>query len=81
VTHGFWVPALGIKVDANPGSITTLSVVPNKLGVYDIRCVELCGLNHSAMITKAYVVTDAQFLQWLKAQPAAQPVSVATVKN
>ena len=81
VTHGFWVPSLGVKVDANPGAITTLSVIPNKLGVYDIRCVELCGLNHSAMITKAYVVTEKQFLTWLKAQPASQPVATATVKN
>jgi len=81
VTHGFWVPSLGIKVDANPGTVTTLSVIPNKLGWYDIRCVELCGLNHSAMITKAHVVSDKEFLQWLKNQPASPAAITTSVQN
>ena len=47
----FWIVQMGIKVDANPGTTTETSVVPDKLGVFDIRCAELCGLLHADMET------------------------------
>jgi cytochrome c oxidase subunit 2 len=58
---------MGIKVDANPGEVTTTSVVPNKLGVFDVRCAELCGLLHADMETNAHVVTAEAFSSWLTA--------------
>jgi cytochrome c oxidase subunit 2 len=67
VVHSFWVVQMGIKVDANPGEVTATSVVPNKLGVFDVRCAELCGLLHAEMETSAHVVTAEAFSSWLTA--------------
>ena len=65
VIHSFWVVQMGIKVDANPGETTLTSVVPNKLGVFDIRCAELCGLLHADMETSAHVVKSDAFASWV----------------
>jgi cytochrome c oxidase subunit 2 len=67
VIHSFWVVQLGIKVDANPGEMTQTSVVPDRLGRFDIRCAELCGLLHADMETYAHVVKPDSFAGWLRA--------------
>lgn len=67
VIHSFWIVQMGIKVDANPGEITTTSVTPNKLGTFDVRCAELCGLLHADMETNAHVVNAASFSSWITA--------------
>jgi cytochrome c oxidase subunit II len=67
VIHSFWVVRMGIKVDANPAEITQTNVVPDKLGTFDIRCAELCGLLHADMETSAHVVSRADFTRWLEA--------------
>ena len=66
VVHNFWVVELGIKVDANPGAVTNTGVVPNKLGTYNIRCAELCGLHHAYMETTITVVTAEQYEAWIR---------------
>jgi cytochrome c oxidase subunit 2 len=65
VIHSFWVVQMGIKVDANPGQTTKTSVTPDKLGTFDVRCAELCGLRHADMETSAHVVSTADFSSWL----------------
>lgn len=65
VIHSFWVVQLGIKVDANPGEITKTSVLPDKIGTYDVRCAELCGLLHADMETHAHVVSSSAFRSWV----------------
>lgn len=67
VIHSFWVVQMGIKVDANPGEVTTTSVTPNKLGTFDVRCAELCGILHADMETNAHVVTSTAFDSWIAA--------------
>jgi cytochrome c oxidase subunit 2 len=67
VIHSFWVVEMGIKIDANPGVITTTSVTPNKLGTFNVRCAELCGLLHADMETNAHVVSTTDFAAWVKA--------------
>jgi cytochrome c oxidase subunit 2 len=67
VVHSFWVVQMGIKVDANPGEVTKTSVLPNKIGVFDVRCAELCGLLHANMETNAHVVSAADFAAWVSA--------------
>ncbi len=69
VVHGFWIVQMGIKVNANPGVITTTSVTPDKIGTYNMRCTEICGLNHAFMMTKVHVLSDADFQKWLASQP------------
>lgn len=72
VVHSFWLVQMGAKVDANPGEITTVSVTPDKLGTYIVRCAELCGIYHAYMDAPVHVVSDAAFQSWLKAHSGAQ---------
>ena len=66
VIHSFWVVELGVKIDANPGAITNTGVTPNKLGNFNIRCAELCGMHHAYMETQIQVVTQEQFDSWVR---------------
>jgi cytochrome c oxidase subunit 2 len=68
VIHSFWIVQMGVKVDANPGATTNIQVVPDKLGVFDVRCAELCGLLHADMETSAHVVKSDDFATWITAQ-------------
>ncbi len=65
VIHSFWIVQMGVKVDANPGEVTTIQTTPDRVGTFDVRCAELCGLLHADMETTAHVVTAAQFNAWL----------------
>lgn len=69
VTHGFWIANMGVQVDANVGTITTIHTTPDKLGTFDIRCTQFCGLNHAFMVTEGHVLTSSQFTSWLASQP------------
>ena len=71
VTHGFYPVQLGVQIDANPGFTTLISSTPNKLGRFDVRCSQLCGLYHPYMYTHGVVVTNSQFLSWLRSQGAS----------
>lgn len=68
VKHSFWIVQMGIKVDANPGYKTEILVTPNKLGIFDIRCAELCGLLHAYMQNQAHVVSEAEYVDWITRQ-------------
>ncbi|MTA79829.1 MAG: cytochrome c oxidase subunit II [Actinobacteria bacterium] len=68
VKHSFWIVQMGIKVDANPGYTTETAVTPNKIGVFDLRCAELCGLLHAYMQNKVYVVSQADYDAWVAKQ-------------
>lgn len=66
VIHDFWIVELGVKIDANPGAVTNTGVTPNKLGTFNIRCAELCGLHHAYMETQIKVVTPQEFDAWVR---------------
>ena len=72
VIHSFWVPEMGIKVDANPGMTTTTQTIPDRLGVFHVKCAELCGLLHADMETNAHVVSTADFAGWVATQGGSQ---------
>jgi cytochrome c oxidase subunit 2 len=66
VIHSFWIVQMGIKIDANPGYVTQTEVTPNKIGTYDLRCAELCGLLHANMQRKIHVVSQADYNAWIQ---------------
>lgn len=67
VLHGFGLAALGIAIDANPGEwVKTPTVTPNKVGDFEVRCIELCGLYHTFMWAPVKVVSPARFADWVK---------------
>jgi len=65
VNHSFWPVQLGIKVDANAVATTVVHTTPNKLGVIDVKCAELCGLYHAYMETSGQVMTQSDFDAWV----------------
>ncbi|RPI48384.1 MAG: cytochrome c oxidase subunit II, partial [Chloroflexi bacterium] len=73
VIHSFWVPEFRIKQDAVPGRWTELRVTPTETGDYRVRCAELCGYAHAAMIARVVVVEPAAFEAWLQGIGVAQP--------
>jgi cytochrome c oxidase subunit II len=69
VLHGFSIRALGVRVDANPGEVTTTPIVtPTDIGTYQVNCVELCGLYHSYMWADVNVVSTSTFNSWITSQ-------------
>ena len=69
VLHGFSILSLGVRVDANPGQVTTTSnVTPTQTGSYAVRCVEICGLFHSYMWQAVKVVSATEFNAWIVSQ-------------
>ena len=68
VIHSFWAYQLGVKADANPGVDNVAFVKPTKLGTFDVRCAELCGIWHGYMYDKGHVVTPSEFSTWIAQQ-------------
>lgn len=66
VIHSFWIPEMGIKVDANPEVTTETSTTPDLVGAFNVRCAELCGLNHSYMQTTVNVMSQDDFDSWVR---------------
>ncbi|GAB3097274.1 cytochrome c oxidase subunit II [Aestuariicella hydrocarbonica] len=69
VLHNFAVPQFRVKMDAVPGLVSSLWFTPEKIGRFDILCMELCGIAHHTM--RGFVVVDSEtdFQQWLSQQP------------
>nr|YP_010963427.1 cytochrome c oxidase subunit II [Lefroyothrips lefroyi]WNL54542.1 cytochrome oxidase subunit II [Lefroyothrips lefroyi] len=49
VIHSFSIPELGIKIDAIPGRLNSVTFQVTKPGVYYGQCAEICGTGHSFM--------------------------------
>ncbi len=68
VIHSFWVPEFRVKQDALPGGkefIRELRITPNETGIYKVRCAELCGTSHYAMVADVVVIEQEEFEDWV----------------
>lgn len=61
VIHSFWVPSFLFKLDVIPGVENKFQVVPQREGVFQGKCSELCGEYHSEMLFNVAVVSRAAF--------------------
>ena len=61
VVHSFWVVDFLYKKDVFPGKTNHMYLIPQKTGLYDGKCAELCGEYHSMMHFKVKVVTQAEY--------------------
>ncbi len=61
VIHSFWVPAFLFKMDVVPGRHNHFSITPTRLGTFEGRCAELCGVYHSRMLYNVKVVDQAAY--------------------
>jgi cytochrome c oxidase subunit 2 len=68
VIHDFAVPALGLKIDANPGRLNQTSLLVQREGVYYGQCSELCGVYHGFMPICIEAVSLEKYLTWLDSQ-------------
>lgn len=59
VNHEFNVPDYTLLIDAIPGKINTLWVVPDQSGEFLIQCREYCGFSHYQMRAKLIVEEPA----------------------
>ena len=66
VLHSFSLPAFRIKVDAVPEMETYAWFNADRIGEFDILCVEYCGVDHSAMTAKLKIVPEEEYLTWLE---------------
>jgi cytochrome c oxidase subunit II len=74
VIHSWWVPSLGGKIDAIPGRTNHTWFKAEKMGSYEARCAELCGLEHAHMTGRVDVVTPAAYARFLAAHTGATAI-------
>jgi cytochrome c oxidase subunit II len=77
VIHAFSVPELGLMKDAVPGRMNHDWVQPTKVGNFSIKCRELCGAGHSAMVGQIVVFPEGA-RGGLAFGPAASPGAATT---
>jgi len=61
VIHGFWVPALGAKIDALPGITNHAFIEASEKGTFAGQCYEFCGVGHDTMLITVKVVSMTQY--------------------
>ena len=66
VIHAWWVPALGLQIDANPGLINAMWIKILKPGVYRGACNQICGWGHGYMPIVVVAKPPQQFLEWVR---------------
>jgi cytochrome c oxidase subunit 2 len=77
VIHSWWVPALGWKQDANPGTVSEAWTSIQVPGTYRGQCAELCGKDHGFMPVVVQAVSKEEFKRWLESQKSAAPADAA----
>ena len=65
VNHSFWVPAFLFKRDAIPGMTNVFDITPNRLGTFEGRCAQYCGLDHAFMTFAIKVVPPQAFDRYI----------------
>ena len=78
VIHNWWVPAFGVKQDANPGFINDAWAKPNEIGTYRGQCAELCGKDHGFMPIVVDVVSKADYAAWVESKQAEKVAELAS---
>jgi cytochrome c oxidase subunit 2 len=77
VMHGWWIPQLSPQIDAIPGRINHMWFKADKLGSYDAKCTQLCGIRHAQMKATVEVVTRPQYEAFLARHQPGSPVVAA----
>lgn len=65
VIHSWYVPALAVKQDANPGFIRDTWFRADKEGTFRGQCAELCGKDHGFMPIVVEVVSAEKYAAWV----------------
>lgn len=66
--HMVHIPELGVKQQAQPGEVYTVSTTPTEVDEYQGYCTEYCGVGHSGMLFDVYVQEEGDFEDEMQAQ-------------
>jgi cytochrome c oxidase subunit 2 len=53
--HGFNCPKLGVRTNIEPGKVSRVRILAQKVGVYEFYCDVFCGSGHEEMTGKIIV--------------------------
>jgi cytochrome c oxidase subunit 2 len=70
VLHAFYVPAVGVKVDAIPGRVNHIWFNASQPGEYIGQCAELCGGAHGEMFFTLKVLGKDAWVDWVNTRRA-----------
>ena len=79
VIHSFWIPQLARKMDAIPGHPNYIWLEATKEGVYEGRCAEYCGTQHTWMKFKVFVTSPEEYEKWKQEATAADKTTAQQV--
>jgi cytochrome c oxidase subunit 2 len=66
VIHSWWIPELGGKIDAIPGTVNRTWFNAKRGGVFNGQCAELCGIEHAKMTASVEALPRAEYDAWLE---------------
>ena len=66
VLHAWALPAIGIKIDAVPGRLNSISIFIEKPGIFYGQCSEICGANHSFIPIVLEAVDLKDFISYIE---------------
>jgi cytochrome c oxidase subunit 2 len=81
VIHAYYVPKLGIKMDAIPGRINYAWFKADKPGNFLGQCTELCGSAHGEMFFRVEAVEPEAFKAFIAAQQLEAGITPAAVSG
>lgn len=84
VIHAFYVPVLGVKVDAIPGRINYQWFHADTPGTFIGQCAELCGAAHGEMFFRLRVLEEADWQRWVntrRQEAGLEPLSKAQLAS
>ncbi|MBI1364247.1 MAG: cytochrome c oxidase subunit II [Proteobacteria bacterium] len=82
VLHAFFVPSMGVKVDAIPGRVNHVWFNAERPGDYIGQCAELCGGAHGEMFFNVKVLDKADWVKWVntrRVESGLQPMPAAEI--
>ena len=72
VIHSWWIPELGGKLDAIPGTVNETWFNARAPGIYRGQCAEFCGIQHAVMRAEVEAMPREEFESWLEEEARAQ---------
>nr|QDH52424.1 cytochrome c oxidase subunit 2 [Gordionus wolterstorffii] len=66
VIHSFSLPQFSLKMDATPGRLSQIFMMPKKPLISYGQCSEICGVNHSFMPICLESISIFDFISWVK---------------
>nr|YP_011018273.1 cytochrome c oxidase subunit II [Parachordodes pustulosus]WQH58890.1 cytochrome c oxidase subunit II [Parachordodes pustulosus] len=66
VLHSFSLPQFSLKMDAVPGRLNQIFLMPKKSMLSYGQCSEICGVNHSFMPICLESININDFMNWIK---------------